>query len=80
MGYKVDMALKAKFKDLQTYENAVAELEDAVVILGELEDRLDSIVSSCGRSDRADYIRDIIKDPERMSEAMDEVDRLEKKS
>jgi len=78
VGYKVDIALKAKSKDLQTYENAVAELEDAVVILEELVDRLNRIVSENGRSDRTDYVFEIIKDPERMSEAMDEVDRLEK--
>jgi len=78
LGFKVDMALKAKSKDLQAYENTVAELEDAVVILEDLEERLNIIVSSFGRSDRTDYVRDIIKDPERMAEAMDEVDRLEK--
>ena len=78
MGYRVDNALRAKSKDLQNYENAVAELEDAVVILEDLEERLNRIVASCGRNDRTDYLRDIIKDPERMSEAMDEVDRLEK--
>jgi hypothetical protein len=78
MGYRVDSALRAKSKDLQAYENAVAELEDAVVILEDLEERLNAILSSVGRSDRTDYLRDILKDPERMAEAMDEVDRLEK--
>jgi hypothetical protein len=78
VGYRVDMALKAKFKDLQAYENAVAELEDAVVILEDLVERLNRVVNSAGRSDRTDYVFEIIKDPERMAEAMDEVDRLEK--
>lgn len=79
LGYKVDNALRAGRKDLRTYEEAVGELEDAVVLLENLEQRLDDLAAAGIWSDQVDYIRGIIKDPDRVYEIVDEVERLEKR-
>lgn len=80
LGYKVDNALKASRKDLKAYEMAVSEIEDTVVLLQDLEQRLDNLEAAGARGDRLDYVRGIIKDTDRLSEILDEVERLEKLS
>ena len=78
MGYRVDNVLRASQKDLKTYEIGVSELEDAVVLLQDLEQRLDNLEAAGVRGDRIDYVRGIIKDTDRVAEIMDEIDRLER--
>lgn len=79
LGYKVDNALRASRKDLKAYETAVSELEDAIAILENAEERLDAIESSV-RGDQVDYLRAIIKDPDRVAEVVDIIDDLEKRA
>lgn len=76
MGYKVDY-LPPFDGDLKQFEVAVSELEDATIILQDLEQSLTSI-DPTGREERIEFVRRLLYDPERLSEAMDEVEALER--
>jgi hypothetical protein len=77
MGYKVDPLMSMVEGDLRSLEIAVSELEDSVIILQDMEQRLNNVDPS-GREERVEYVRTLLYDPERLSDAMDEVESLER--
>jgi hypothetical protein len=77
MGYRVDPLLNMFEGDLKKLEVAVSELEDHVIILQDLEERLNNVDPS-GREERIEHARTLLYDPERIAEAIDEVEALER--
>jgi len=77
MGYKVGPLQSMVEGDLRPLEITVSELEDSVIILQDMEQRLNNVDPS-GREDRIEYVRTLLYDPERLSDAMDEIESLER--
>lgn len=77
MGFKVDSVQTAFDGDLQSLEVAVSELEDAVIILQDLQSSLEDL-DPTGREERFEYVRRLLYNPEKVADAMDELDALER--